>query len=305
LMPGSSRRPGVQPKQRCSVCLLQSCRCTDLNNFNTRPTCPTCNREFEKFRGLAAHRSSSKHCRIAYEEGRKAKHAAHKEDMTAKRMKRVEYLQRKEQVMLLSRSAERQRRFDEMFSLFQQWRADPFHGNGDPSGRTLMRSRTKYQGKMLGAWLKQVKHKFFYPYYNNGNTDPLNSYETSKIQGLVDAGHIENENAKRFDQMYGLLLKWRDDPLFGNGQHCNVPTASTYRNPSDWKHEGQYLGNWLRTQRLKMGGRRGRGITPLEDDERSRLQVLINSGHLFFDPECPSREGVRTEDAKCDAGVVH
>jgi len=91
--------------------------------------------------------------------------------------------------------------------------------------------------------------------------------------------------------MYDLLLEWRDHPYYGDGQHCNVPARGTYP-------KGGYvveLGGWLQTQRFRLGGL-GRA-RPLADDERSRLQQLIDSGHLFYDPNHPSNRGEHIEDA--------
>ena len=104
-----------------------------------------------------------------------------------------------------------------------------------------------------------------------GNVRPKLGIE--EVKNLVRL-HIERVCTTTWDTMYGLLLRWRDDPKGGNGKHCNVPTKTP-------PYRGESLDHWLTTQRsLRKKGE-------LAPDRLKKLQELVDKRQLFwnFDEE--------------------
>ena len=67
------------------------------------------------------------------------------------------------------------------------------------------------------------------------------------------------------------MLRWRDDPEGGGGEHCNVPTSTVYEN--------QRLGVWLNNQRSAKRGTAG--YPALKPEREARLQALVDAGQLW------------------------
>ena len=102
----------------------------------------------------------------------------------------------------------------------------------------------------------------------NAGGDARQRLEIEGVKELVRL-HIERVCTTTWDTMYGLLLRWRDDPEKGNREHCNVPIGAEYK--------GELLGNWLAKQRgYKRNGK-------LYGDREAKLEELVQAKQLFLD----------------------
>ena len=68
----------------------------------------------------------------------------------------------------------------------------------------------------------------------------------------------ERDGKMDFEELFRLLIEWRDDPAGGDGVHCNAKQTEVYK--------GRKLGFWLTQQRRPLrdearGTRSGQALT--------------------------------------------
>ena len=126
------------------------------------------------------------------------------------------------------------------------WRDDPAGGQGKHCNVPRL---LEYHGIKLGRWLCYQRRKMLGKSVG-GVTLTLLPEHKNLLQALVEAGQLVLQIRKRvamkcdWDQYYKMLIEWRDDPAFGNGKSCNVPSLYMYR--------GARLGEWLKEQRRQL-----------------------------------------------------
>jgi len=124
-----------------------------------------------------------------------------------------------------------------------------------------------FEGVRIGAWLvtQRVRHRA-------GETcrTPLKPEHRATMDVLVAAGKLYIDKPDTWSYKYELLLKWSRERA--GGAHCNVNYDCVY--------EGERLGTWLNTQRQRYRGDTTKNH-PLKEDERQKLQTLIDEGKLW------------------------
>lgn len=142
-----------------------------------------------------------------------------------------------------------------LYSVLLVWRDDPAKGC---KLHCMVPSSEIYYGWALGSWLwQQIKAKW---------QGKLPKPREASLQGLVEAQQLSWETSELWETLFHLLLKWKDDPAMGEGQHCNVPQECIY--------DGWPLGVWLERQKYLLS-RNG-----MQKAQRDKLSALMSSGVL-------------------------
>lgn len=159
-------------------------------------------------------------------------------------------------------SWEPQEVWDVLFSLLLEWHGDPAKGNmvhcNVPEGEV-------YLGWDLGRWLllQQCGH-----WQKANHTSGTKRQEY--LDALVSSGRLTWSPSAVFDELYSLLVQWRDDPMKGVGQHCDVPPEEVYK--------GWDLGRWLYEQQIAKWRRK------LDAGQERKLQALHANKQLSWEP---------------------
>lgn len=120
----------------------------------------------------------------------------------------------------------------------------------------------------VGVWLNTQRQRF-----RGGTTKnlPLTPWQTEQMQAMIDAGKLwVHAPDDVWEKKFALLLRWGKEKT--RGVNYNVPQGEEY--------EGVNLGSWLSTQRARLLHETLGKNRPLSDDERRKLQKLIDDGKL-------------------------
>ena len=117
-----------------------------------------------------------------------------------------------------------------------------------------------------------------------------------------------------FDEKYGLLLQWKDDPSYGKGFHCDITRRASVDGPAYAKE----VGPWIHDQmKLFLGSKdikkkKKHESQTLNDGQQMKLQTLITegwwTGHLTkFEKMFPLLIKWRDEESQLygQTGVTH
>ena len=139
-------------------------------------------------------------------------------------------------------------------------------------------------GERVGVWLNTQRQRF-----RGGTTKntELTPWQREQMQAMIDAGKLwVHAPDDVWEKKFALLLRWGKEKT--QGFHYNVPQGEEY--------EGVKLGMWLSTQRSRLLRETLGKNRPLSDDERRKLQKLIDDGRLR--PSTPRGANAAKRQAK-------